>query len=71
MYYGEVNQLQLEATIGPTLEICDLEPSCAAKSGNSVPTFRDSLSAPIFTFSIGPIGCPETSIGPVFKEVTI
>jgi len=34
----------------------------AAWSGDSVPTFRDNLSAPSWTLKTGPIACPETSV---------
>jgi len=36
----------------------------AASSGNSLPTFRDTLSVPssFLNLKMGPTGCPETSI---------
>ena len=34
----------------------------AAKSGNSLPTFRDNLSVPS-SRAMEPIGCPEISVG--------
>ena len=45
------------------LENCALLAYGAASSGNSLPTFRDSLTAPDFLLlKIGRIGCPETSV---------
>jgi len=52
-------------------ENCPLLSYYAASSGKSLPTFRDILSVSssraknldFWTWKIGPIGCPETSVG--------
>jgi hypothetical protein len=44
-------------------ENCALLGHYATSSGNSVPTLRDNLSVPYSRIRIGPIGCPQTSIG--------
>ena len=48
-------------------ENCSAMPGyCAARGGNSLPTFRDNLSVPSSRVknpsSHGPTGCPETSV---------
>jgi hypothetical protein len=55
-------------------ETCAVLGYYAALCGNCLPTFRDTVSVPSFSFwtrplKLGPIGCPETSVNNYQKKL--